>query len=67
MLWDTHLHTHFSGDSDATPEDMIQSAMKKGLSGICITDHLDLDYPNEPELFLQDIPTAQKEIFKLQE
>lgn len=67
MLWDTHLHTHFSGDSKAAPEDMIQSAMKKGLGGICITDHLDLDYPNEPELFLQDIAAAQKEIFRLQE
>lgn len=52
MLWDTHMHTNFSGDSDAAPELMIHQALKLGLSGICITDHLDLDYPNEPDLFL---------------
>lgn len=54
MLWDTHMHTHFSGDSTANPEDMIQAAIQRNLSGICITDHLDLDYPNDPELFLLD-------------
>ena len=55
MLWDTHMHTHFSGDSDAAPESMIQAAREKGLCGICFTDHLDLDYPKEPELFLPDL------------
>ena len=67
MLWDTHLHTHFSGDSDAAPEDMIKAAMEKGLKGICITDHLDFDYPEEPDLFLLDLPSSQKEISRLQE
>lgn len=54
MLWDMHMHTHFSGDSEATPEDMIAAARKAGLAGICFTDHLDLDYPKEPELFWMD-------------
>lgn len=52
MLWDTHIHTDFSGDSDASPDSMIEQAIRMNLPGICITDHLDYDYPNEPELFL---------------
>ncbi len=55
MLWDTHMHTHFSGDSEADPKDMIRAAKALGLSGICFTDHLDLDFPDEPELFLMDV------------
>ena len=27
MLWDTHLHTRYSGDSTAEPEDMVQAAL----------------------------------------
>lgn len=45
MFWDTHLHCNFSGDSTADPEDMINSAIKKNLDGICFTDHIDWDYP----------------------
>ncbi len=54
MFWDTHMHTSFSGDSDAAPKDMIKKALSLGLDGICITDHMDLDYPDDPELFLLD-------------
>ena len=44
-LWDTHMHSQFSGDSEAPQEEMISSAIEKGLAGICFTDHLDIDYP----------------------
>ena len=67
MLWDTHMHCAFSGDSDADPELMIQSAIKKQLDGICFTHHLDYDYPEEPELFLLDFPAYQERIFSLKE
>lgn len=40
MLWDTHMHTHHSGDSDALMPDMIQAAVRQNLDGICFTDHL---------------------------
>ncbi len=63
MLWDTHMHTAFSGDSDADPEEMIKTAAALGLAGICITDHMDMDYPDDPKLFLLDLdrylPTLQ--------
>ena len=44
MLWDTHMHCHFSGDSESSPESMIQEAITRGLPGLCFTDHLDYDY-----------------------
>ena len=55
MLWDTHMHTSFSGDSDAPADSMIRRAISLGLKGICITDHLDYDYQEEPGLFLLDL------------
>ena len=36
MLWDTHMHTHFSGDSNADPAAMARSAIEKNLAGIWI-------------------------------
>lgn len=65
MLWDTHMHSQYSGDSDATQESMILSAIQKQLSGICFTDHLDIDYPEEPELFLLDLPNYTSSVLAL--
>ena len=65
MIWDTHMHTYFSGDSDAPARDMISRAVQLGLPGICITDHLDYDYPDDPELFLLDLPAYEEEIHAL--
>lgn len=47
MLWDTHMHTSFSTDSEAEPAAMAEEAIRRGLKGICITDHLDYDYPSQ--------------------
>lgn len=65
MLWDTHMHSAFSGDSDTEPELMVQSAIDKHLDGICFTDHFDYDYPNDPDEFLLDFPTYQYKISEL--
>lgn len=56
MLWDTHMHSQYSGDSDTPQDSMVQAALKRDLDGICFTDHLDIDYPDEPDLFLLDLP-----------
>ena len=54
MLWDTHMHTAFSTDSETSPESMIKASIELGLGGICITDHMDYDYPKEhPEDYLR--------------
>lgn len=67
MLWDTHMHTHFSTDSNADPESMIRQAIRLGLPGICFTDHLDYDYPEEPGSFLLDLETYSQAVSGLQE
>lgn len=60
MLWDTHMHTFFSGDCEASMHSMIEAAIARGLDGICITDHLDYDYPDDPLLFTLD-PAAYRD------
>ena len=52
MLFDTHLHTKFSADSDMLLTDAIQSAEKQNI-GLVVTEHLDFDYPGE-DLFKFD-------------
>lgn len=65
MLWDTHMHTMFSGDSEAAPEDMIQSAIDRGLAGLCFTDHQDFDYREEPGCFDLDVDAYYRKIDSL--
>ena len=63
MLWDTHMHCRFSGDSEAAPEDMINAARTAGLDGICFTDHLDYDFPSDPpDLFVLDLEAYEQAI-----
>ena len=54
-LWDCHMHTSFSGDSEAPPFDMIARAKEIGLGGIIFTDHLDWDFAMLPHQFDLDI------------
>ena len=66
-LWDLHMHSQFSGDSDAPLEDMLLTAIDIGLGGICFTDHLDIDYPDSPDLFLLDLPNYTASVSALRE
>lgn len=43
MRADVHMHSAFSGDAEARPEEMICAAIDKGLEMICFTDHFDKD------------------------
>ena len=47
ILYDFHLHTFFSTDSEEKPENMIEKALAAGLKGLCFTDHMDLYFPEE--------------------
>lgn len=67
ILWDTHMHSQFSGDSKAPQDDMVAAAIGKKLAGICFTDHLDIDYPDDPELFLLDLPNYSASVDALRE
>ena len=41
---DFHLHSSFSGDSTASMEDMILRGINLGLTSMCFTEHMDMDY-----------------------
>ena len=44
ILWDCHMHSSFSADSDTPMEVMIHRAVETGLQGITFTEHLDPAY-----------------------
>jgi hypothetical protein len=39
MKLDLHIHSGYSEDGIGTPKEIIQSLRKKGIDGMCITDH----------------------------
>lgn len=41
---DYHLHSSFSGDSDTPMEEMILKGISSGLTSMCFTEHMDMDY-----------------------
>ncbi len=45
---DYHIHTNYSSDSDSDMENMILSAIEKGINEIAITDHVDYHVSYEP-------------------
>ena len=68
---DYHMHSNHSADSSANMEDMVVSAIEKGLSEICFTEHNDMDYPIYPDIdkdfFTLDISSYKEELFSLKE
>lgn len=67
IICDFHNHTSFSADSNTAPEEMLQKAIDLGLHYLCMTDHMDLDFPY-PELdFTFSIPDYFKKHKELQE
>ncbi len=66
---DYHIHTSFSSDSKAPMEDVIKQAITMGLTRICITDHMDYDYPArynlpfifDPEPYCKTITTLKEQ------
>lgn len=64
-LYDQHVHTYYSFDTDQSIEEYLQLAVKKGLSYFVVTDHLDLDYLDREDL-KYDISLQRKELDNLQ-
>lgn len=69
ILWDCHMHSFFSADSNTPMEEMIKKALSQGLKGICFTEHLDPDYPPTPDDldFSLDIPAYCSQLSRLKE
>lgn len=67
ILWDCHMHSSFSADSDTPMEEMIQTAADQGLTGICFTEHFDPDYPDTlaaPVLFGTMLTAAARDLLR---
>ena len=66
MLYDCHMHTTNSDGKNSVFE-MCESSIEKGLDGIIITDHADMNFYNERNTYerikksMNDISIAQKE------
>lgn len=67
LLADTHTHTNFSSDSKAEPREMLSAAKAAGLSTLCFTDHMDLDFPGDDTLFVFDTKEYFQELLPLKE
>jgi histidinol-phosphatase (PHP family) len=66
-MFDFHVHTYYSDDSSIDMESYIAPAIAKGLKGICFTDHVDLEYPNDEVHFQFDYKKYLNEIEKLKD
>lgn len=42
---DLHVHTSFSSDSEESLDNAVNAAISAGLKTLCITEHMDMDYP----------------------
>ncbi|KMT21189.1 putative histidinol-phosphatase HisK [Clostridium cylindrosporum DSM 605] len=57
-MFDSHIHTNFSSDSDMKIEEVINVIKSKDI-GVILTEHLDLNYPDE-NMFRLDIDSYFK-------
>jgi len=63
---DFHLHSNFSSDSDTPMEDMVRQGIALGLERMCITDHMDYDFPKQYNMpFEFEVNDYLKEITRL--
>ncbi len=71
VLSDFHLHSSFSGDSDAPMEEMVRRGISLGLDRMCFTEHMDLKHPVSDELpaglFEVDTAAYRKALMSLRE
>jgi histidinol-phosphatase (PHP family) len=65
-MLDYHMHSSFSADSEMLMETACQTAIKKGLTEIAFTEHLDYFYPNCPLTFQFDYTAYAPSVEKMQ-
>ncbi|GAA0501341.1 histidinol-phosphatase HisJ family protein [Salinibacillus aidingensis] len=66
-MFDYHVHSSFSADCEAPMEEMIQSAIDKGIKDMCFTEHIDFDYPDPTITFHLDLEAYRKRLKEMQE
>ena len=67
IMYDCHLHSDFSTDSDTPAEQIIGRALSLGLDGICFTEHQDSDGPYPEGDFIIDFDAYFKQLNELRE
>lgn len=65
-IYDQHLHTWHSVDSDAAPKLNVRRAIELGLGGLIFTDHFD-SHPTERERCLYDYDAIAADVTSLRE
>jgi len=66
-LFDCHVHSFFSGDSELNPDIACKTAIEKGLSGMAFVDHMDYDFPNTTDAFNIDFDEYFRYMDKVRE
>lgn len=66
-LADYHVHTSFSGDSSVLPNVMIEHAIDRGITHLCLTDHMDYDYVDSDACFEFDPEEYFRHLLSLKE
>jgi histidinol-phosphatase (PHP family) len=68
---DYHIHSSFSGDSDAPMEDVIQQGIALGFDRLCFTEHMDMNFPvsegTPKDYFLLDTDTYRDHLLAMRE
>ena len=67
IKFDYHSHSVFSPDSFASLEDMVHYALKRGLTELAITDHMDFYYPSGKLINHTPIKKYAQAVLKAQE
>lgn len=66
-MFDCHVHSNFSGDSEMDCHSALEKAQDIGLKGIAFTDHLDYDYPDYDDVFMIDFDEYSEFMDKIKE
>lgn len=61
---DMHTHSSFSSDSSEPLREIAAAAAERGLETLCVTEHMDFDYPETGE-FVLDVPKYRTELFRV--
>lgn len=69
LMADSHVHSIFSSDGEATLQSLVEAALHQGMSYFYLTDHYDIDYPvgEDGRDFILDMSGYLQALEKLQE
>lgn len=65
-LTDYHMHSKYSFDCETAVEDICETAIKRGMREIAITDHMDI-FSDKPYEYILDCEKCYGELWKIKE